>query len=321
MAPPRVSVIIPAYRAERTLPATLAALDRQTVPRAHFEVIVVDDGSPDRTPELAEKAGARVLRQANAGPAAARNRGAREAAGEVLVFTDSDCEPEADFLERLLAPLADPAVAATKGAYFSRQREVVARFVQVEYEEKYDRMAALQAREGGIDFVDTYALAVRRADFEAAGGFDAAFPSASVEDQEFGFRLAAAGRRMRFVPEARVWHTHAASLAGYARKKWKIGYWKVAVLRRHPGKAVRDSHTPQSLKLQMLLAPLPPLFLLATLPFVARALRRDPLVALAAPFLLYVRAVALGLGLAWGLATGVRLPESAPEPAAEQVAP
>src|SRR4051794_40851687 len=121
------SVIIPAYRATRTLPATLAALDRQTLPRARFEVIVVDDGSPDETGALAERAGARVLRQPNSGPAAARNRGAREAAGPILVFTDSDCEPEPDFLERLLGPFADPRVAATKGAYFSRQHEVVAR--------------------------------------------------------------------------------------------------------------------------------------------------------------------------------------------------
>jgi GT2 family glycosyltransferase len=336
------SVIVPAYRAERTLPALLAALERQTIGRGAFELIVVDDGSPDATAEVAGRAGAKVLRQRNRGPAAARNAGARAAETEILVFTDADCEPAPDFLERLTAPLlADPRLVATKGAYRSRQPEIVARFVQIEYEEKYARMAALQAVHGGIDFIDTYAAAFRRDAFLAAGGFDETFPDASVEDQELSFRLAAVGALMRFVPEARVFHLHAASVGAYARKKWKIGWWKVAVLRRHPGKAFRDSHTPQSLKLQMLLVPLPPLFLLATIPFVLRALRpdgragatgsredasggaagerrrgrRDAAVALAAPALLFVRAVALALGLVSGWAQGARLPAAAPAPA------
>lgn len=310
--PLRCSVIVPAYRAERTLPALFAALARQTLPRVDFETIVIDDGSPDATAAVAERAGARVLRQANRGPAAARNAGARAAAADLLVFTDADCEPEKDFLERLLAPFQDPRVVAAKGAYYSRQRELVARFVQIEYEEKYDRMAARQAADGGIDFVDTYAAAFRREAFLEAGGFDEAFPQASVEDQELSFRLARAGKHMRFVPEARVWHLHAATLRDYARKKRKIARWKVAVLRRHPGKALRDSHTPQSLKLQMALALVPPLFLLATLPFFLRALRRDAAVAAAAPALLYVRAVALALGLLEGIARGTRLREPAP---------
>ncbi len=304
----RASVIVPAYCAERTLLATLAAFERQTLPREAFEVIVVDDGSPDNTAEVARRAGARTIVQARAGAAAARNRGARAATGDVLVFTDADCEPAPDFLERLLAPLdADPGLAATKGAYLTRQRELVARFVQLEYEERYARTARVQARAGGIDFVDTYAAAFRREVFFEAGGFDERLPV--DEDQEFSFRLAAMGRRMRFVPEARVWHLHAATLAAYARKKRRIGYWKAAVLRRHPSKAVSDSHTPQSLKLQLALVPLPPLFLLAALPFVARALLRgDWAVAAAAPFLLWVRAAALALGLAQGWLAGVRLP-------------
>lgn len=304
-------MVVPAYLAEQSLPGLLAALRRQTLPPDRVETIVVDDGSPDATGAVAEREGVRVLRQRHLGPAAARNGGARAARGEILVFTDADCEPAPDCLEQLLGPFADPQVVATKGAYATRQRELVARLVQLEYEEKYARMARWQAARGGIDFVDTYAAAFRRAEFLAAGGFDESFPGPSVEDQELAFRLWAAGARMRFVPEARVWHRHAATLAAYARKKWRIGYWKVAVLRRHPGKALRDAHTPQLLKLQLALAPLPPLFLLAAVPFVLRCLRRDPAAALLAPVFLYVRALALGLGVAAGVTAGVRLPAPA----------
>ncbi|MBI2467113.1 MAG: glycosyltransferase [Candidatus Rokubacteria bacterium] len=215
-------------------------------------------------------------------------------------------------MERLVAPLlADAAAAGAKGAYLSRQPELVARFVQLEYEERYARMARWQAAVGGIDFVDTYAAAFRRVEFLAAGGFEESLRIDS--DQEFSFRLAAAGRRLVFTPAARVVHQgHAASLAAYARKKYAIGYWKAAVLRRHPTKALRDSHTPQLLKPQLALAPLPPLFLLPTLPFVVRALPRDLAVALAAPVLLWVRALALGLGLAVGFVRGARLPATPP---------
>src|SRR5689334_9252898 len=98
----RASVVIPARNAARTLPATLAALRGQTYPADRLEVIVVDDGSADATGEVAAAGGARVLRQAPAGPAAARNRGAAAATGEIILFTDADCTPAPTWVERML---------------------------------------------------------------------------------------------------------------------------------------------------------------------------------------------------------------------------
>jgi GT2 family glycosyltransferase len=241
-----------------------------------------------------------------------------QACGEIVLFTDADCEPLPDWIERLAAALDDAAVGV-KGAYLTRQRALVARFVQLEYEDKYDRMA----KEPEIDFVDTYAAGYRRDVFLALGGFETAFPVASVEDQEFSFRLARQGYRMVFIPEARVYHLgHARGIWAYCRKKFRIGYWKVMVHRRHPDKLWRDSHTPQVLKAQILLSGLaalclvaglawPPLwwaagalallFLLTTVPFVGKAWGKDVPVALVSPGLLLLRALALGSGFAVGL--------------------
>ncbi len=85
-----ISVIIPAYNRADLIGATLESLLRQTLP-AH-EILVVDDGSTDGTAEVAESYGGaiRVIRQENAGPAAARNRGFRESSGEFIHFFDSD---------------------------------------------------------------------------------------------------------------------------------------------------------------------------------------------------------------------------------------
>lgn len=322
---PRISVIVPAYQAEATIDRCLKALACQTVDREIYEILLVDDGSTDRTRSLAEgHRGIHVLSQSHAGPAVARNLGIQQARGEIILFTDADCEPVADWIEQMSAPFQDEEIVGAKGAYLTRQLELVARFVQVEYEEKYDWMA----REQYIDFIDTYAAGYRRNILLEYSGFDPVFPSASVEDQEFSFRLARQGYKMVFVSKARVYHWgHAQNLGIYLKRKFRIGYWKSLIARRYPDKLARDTHTPDTLKLQVFfvglglvflpVSPLSPIFLwgslasglaflISTLPFVVRAWRQDRPVALVAPGLLFGRALALGAGFAVGVMGNLR---------------
>jgi hypothetical protein len=126
---------------------------------------------------------------------------------------------------------------------------------------------------------------------------------------------------MVFNPEAVVYHQHPETLGAYFRRKFNIGYWKLKVLQSYPEKAVRDSHTPQTLKAQMALvmtllvvAPLSVwrswflcptsigvvFFSVSVIPFSLRALCKDPMVGLMSPFLLFVRGLALGLGMIKG---------------------
>ncbi len=310
----RVSVIVPAFNAAQTLAPCLAALLAQSYPREEYEIIVVDDGSTDATADIAARLqSVRLIRAEHRGAAAARNCGARSARGDLLLFTDADCEPTTQWIETLCAALADPHVVGAKGTYRTRQRERVARFVQIEYEEKYARMRRAKM----IDFIDTYSAAYRRDVFLVNNGFDESFPTASVEDQEFSFRLAEKGHAMVFAPDAVVYHRHAATLAAYARRKFRIGYWKVRVHRRHPGKMLRDAHTPATLKIQMglflvivavalvaLFAPaawwlvgaLVLTFIASAIPLIVFIARRDAAVTLIAPLLILLRAAALGAG-------------------------
>ncbi len=321
-----LSVVVPAYNAATTIGDCVAALCGQDFDQP-FEVIVVDDGSDDETAAIAARAGARVITTPRGRPAAARNVGLRAARGDIVCFTDADCAPHRDWLRHIVAPLAAADVVGSKGIYATRQRALVARFVQLEYEDKYDYLR----REPVIDFIDTYSCAYRRDVVLAHGGFDERFHYA--EDQELSFRLAARGCRMVFCESAVVDHRHSATLRAYLRKKLTIGYWKAQVMRRFSGRPVRDSHTPPVMKVQLLLAAwlmanvaaglavlvlgvgrwggvawwaLAPaalaalLFLLTTLRFVRKAWHRDRAVALAAPGLLFGRAVALGVGYARG---------------------
>lgn len=316
----RVSVVVPAHNAAPTLSSCLEALVRQDIEEP-FEIIMVDDGSTDSTAAVAANYAHRVhlLSQSQLGAAAARNAGIRAATGDIVLFTDADCEPVPGWAATLINAIREGADGA-KGTYRTRQKSVTARFVQAEYESKYRRMSHKRGGKG-IDFIDTYSAAYSRNCLIEVGGFNEQM--LADEDQELSFRLAERGYTLRFVPNAVVYHFHAASPQAYVRKKFSIGYWKVKTVAMHPRRIVRDSHTPQSIKVQILLlaAGLASIFLarfsslarkasalcalgfLATAaPFAARVACRDPVVALVTPFMMLLRA----LGLFCGTLAGAR---------------
>ncbi len=322
------SIIIPTFNGSRRIGYCLDALMEQMAGR-DIEVLVVDDGSTDNTAAVvAGYASVRLISQPNAGPATARNRGAMEAQGEILLFTDDDCVPMPDWLDAMLAPFKDPEVVGAKGVYRTRQRRLTARFVQVEYEDKYHLMAGLPE----IDFIDTYSAAFRRERFLEMTGYDTSFPVACAEDIELSYRMSARGWKMKFAPAAVVYHTHPDTLSSYLRKKYKFAFWRVLAVRKNPAKGVKDSHTPQMMKLQLLFAPALALavavdltvrprvpvtalvlvaFLVSTLPFALRAMAKDPAVGLLSPFLLAARACAQVAGVTAGVLHAARQPAEA----------
>ena len=136
-----VSIIIPTFNGARRIGNCLDALQDQAAAR-NAEILVVDDGSTDSIAEVIRRySQVRLITQTNAGPAAARNRGAAEARGSIILFTDDDCVPTADWLDEMLEPFSDPEIVGAKGVYRTRQKSVAARFVQIEYEDRYNRMA------------------------------------------------------------------------------------------------------------------------------------------------------------------------------------
>jgi len=312
------SIIIPTFNGANRIGRCLDSLCGQTAGR-QVEIIVVDDGSNDNIADVVGHfAGVRLIRQANAGPAAARNHGAREAADDLILFTDDDCEPAPGWLDAMLEPFGDPQVVGVKGAYRTRQRPLMARFVQAEYEDRYRFMAHLS----NIDFIDTYSAAFRRERFLEMGGYDTEFPVACAEDVELSYRMSAKGWQMRFAPKAIVYHQHPDSLGRYLKKKFKFAFWRVLAVRKNPSKAVKDSHTPQLMKLQLIFGPvavacfgldlhLRPvipmtaiavgLFLVSTIPFTLRSALRDPAVGVISPMVLAARSFSQLCGVLAGV--------------------
>jgi lipopolysaccharide/colanic/teichoic acid biosynthesis glycosyltransferase/glycosyltransferase involved in cell wall biosynthesis len=312
-----ISVIIPAKDAAETLETCLVAVFAQEGISSDFEVILVDDGSGDATADIAKPFDLCLIRQEHAGPGAARNAGVAASKGDILAFTDADCAPSPDWLARLTEPFSDPQVMGVKGVYRTHQTGLMPRFVQQEYEFKYQRLA----KQTTIDFIDTYSAAYRRQIFLDNGGFDPALPAG--QDAELSFRLARKGYKLIFVPQAFVYHRHGADIWTYMRRKFRYGYWRYFMTRWLPEKALSNSHTPPTMYWQILLLgvmsgillPLSlfwPVFLwliliamlaffASALPFLKYIFNQDRSVLRSAPIMLLARAGAIGMGVAYGL--------------------
>ncbi|MFC2075718.1 sugar transferase [candidate division KSB1 bacterium] len=266
---PKVSIVVPVFNGDHTIGTCLDSLKNQTYSRNSYEIIVVDDGSTDKTDKvLGTYETVKVVSQHNQGPSAARNRGFREAVGDIILFIDADCEARPDWIEKMVEPLlSENGVVGSKGAYRTKQTNLMAQFVQTEYELKYNRLARFDF----IDFVDTYSAGFNRSVVLKEGGFDPKFTEASAEDAELAYRLSNLGFKFKFIRDAEVYHRHPEKAADYLSRKFKYAFWRILAVAKHPNKIFRDTYTSNNLKMQMILTPLIWLSLLAT-PFFGGAL-------------------------------------------------
>lgn len=212
----RWSVVVPTYDRPERLRACLAALVATDLPAGSVEVVVVDDGGArPAAPVVAELADGPVLlrvhRQDNAGPATARNTGARLARAPRLAFTDDDCAPTPGWLlglDRALSASPDALVGgrtvnALTGDGWAEATQLVTDHV-------------VETTPGG--FLPSCNLGVLRWEFLARGGFDEHYPAAAGEDRALCDTWRAAGGAVRLVPDAVVHHAHSLDLRGFWRQ-------------------------------------------------------------------------------------------------------
>ncbi|MBV9271638.1 MAG: glycosyltransferase [Candidatus Eremiobacteraeota bacterium] len=229
-----VSVVVPVYNGAATIEACLQALRGQSLSEP-YEVIVVDDGSTDATPELVQRvAGVRWIRQRNAGAPAARNRGVAEARGEWIAFTDADCIPSRTWLARLVAaarktPDAIGAAGRTTG---HNSVTPAARFV--------DLMGGLDPEQSlahpTFPWAPSANLMYRRAYLDAAGGYDTRYATFDACDLHTRLRSMFAGE-FYYEPSALVLHRHRASWKAYWRQQFSYGIGYAQFMLRHRGVA------------------------------------------------------------------------------------
>jgi GT2 family glycosyltransferase len=195
---------MPAYNAAATLRDCLVPLVAMQQRGEIAEIVVVDDGSTDATPDIAAEMGARVLASGGRlGPGGARNVAAREVRGDVLWFVDADVVVHDDAARVLSESLAMPAVVAVFGSYDDRPPapNFLSQYKNLVHHHYHQRAA------GAAKTFWAGCGAIRKADFLAAGGFDLdRYPRPSIEDIELGMRLCDLGGTI--VLEPRLLGTH-----------------------------------------------------------------------------------------------------------------
>ncbi len=215
---PVLSVIIPVYNGEATLPRLLQSLKDLDYPSERVEVFLVDNNSTDRTADLIRESGFTYLMETGVQSSyAARNRGIAAACGDILAFTDADCWVDPAWLKQAVRCMEDKQadIVAGEARWMitdpANIYEVYSRY-QFERQEEF-------VQDG---FCMTANVLMRRRVFEKMGQFDARMVSSG--DKVFTQRAREAGFRLVYCPDSKVYHSARKSLAAMRRKWRRLGF-------------------------------------------------------------------------------------------------
>jgi GT2 family glycosyltransferase len=224
LSTPSFSIIIPTYNRPRELQLCLNAIAQIDYPRDRFEVVVVDDGSPNTLDSVVDpfrhRLNVQLIRQKNSGPASARNTGAKHARGEFLAFTDDDCAPTPMWLQAMAnaltytpdALVGGHIINALEKNIFSNASQQLVSYLYNYYNAKHD---------GGFFCSNNFAVAAAR--FVAMGGFSTDYPRAAGEDRDFCDRWLEHGYPMVYTEQAVIYHFHRLTLQKFWRQHMNYG--------------------------------------------------------------------------------------------------
>ena len=220
---PEVSVVVPVRNGERTIEACVTSILGGDHPATRREVVVVDNGSTDRTAEIVRRLPVRYVHEPVRGRSHARNRGIAASAAPIVAFTDADCVVSDGWLRELVAAFDDDDVSAVAGEVLAdppctpSQRYMAAR------KPRWQHAALTSPRPYAV----TANVAFRRDVLGRIGGFDPQFPTG--EDQDISWRLLQAGLLLRYAPAAVVFHRHRAGAWDFFTQQlgWAHGSWRL----------------------------------------------------------------------------------------------
>jgi len=221
-----LSVIVPVYNAEKTLPRLLDSLLNQT--QKDYEIIIVDDCSTDRSSEIVQSYCCNLIKlEENRGPAYCRNLGAQKARGDILIFTDSDCRVDSNWLENIHKQFSQNEADAVMG-----------RLVILPSTFLGDCISALGFPAGGAigfdkiwkvdkkgftDSLSSCNFAVRKDIFWKVGGFDETFPYPGGEDSLLAYNLRRSSYSIKYCSDILAYHEARDSMSGFMKWQFRRG--------------------------------------------------------------------------------------------------
>ena len=231
---PYVSIVVPVLNNEKNIGRCVQSLLELDYPS--YEVIVVDNGSTDKTWEIVSKFSVKLTRENGRGPYAARNKGIELAEGELVFFMDSDCIAREDLLKNLVRNLTDESIGGVGG-----QLQTYEPVTLTEQFEDFAGILVINLPKGLIKWeknkflsgaIYTANALFRKKALIRVNGFDADFLSGG--DFNLCWQLQRAGYRLTFDPEAIVRHVHRTSLRRLIKQFFKYGVEQPRLLKKQP---------------------------------------------------------------------------------------
>ena len=255
---PRVSVVIPVYNEERRIGRCIESVENQDYPIECIEFIVVDDGSLDRSADIAREHGAKVLRQENRGRGAARNRGVDEASAEIIAFIDADDIVEKSWLKEAIPLLDDERTAAVGCSYYLLNKKN--EFVKFSAMQGPFRRRHCTER---TDSLSTSGCLYKKSVLKEVGGFD---PRMNYgEDMELSSRITNQGYSLHFINKPLIGVEFTDNLREYLSQQINRVAHSVILYLRPKGMKVAGGSTGPADYTQGLL----PIAFLISVPFLA----------------------------------------------------
>ncbi|HWW02827.1 MAG TPA: glycosyltransferase [Candidatus Acidoferrum sp.] len=227
---PKVSVVVASFNGDRTLKGCLDSLEVLNYP--NYEIILVDDGSSDSTPQIASQhPKVRYFRhEANLGLSVARNTGIAAANGELVAFTDADCRADEDWLYYLVGDLLNGEFAGIGGPnLLPPEDSAVAAAVMV----SPGGPAHVMLTDRQAEHIPGCNMAFFKWALDELGGFDPIFRQAG-DDVDLCWRLQQAGYKIGFSPAGFVWHYRRSTVGAYLRQQHGYGEAEALLVRKHP---------------------------------------------------------------------------------------
>lgn len=243
---PPVSIVVAVYNMQDTIGKCIESLLEADYPEK--EIIIVNDGSTDRTEEIVKQYLVTLINQKKQGASAARNNGLKNAKNEIVAYTDSDCEVSRDWARNIVKHFEDPSVGAVTGKTIFRTDTTCTSYVRsLDIEERNARRKKYTSLANGPN------SAFRRSLLSGIGGFNPRWYHA--EDTEVSYRVWEEGYKIVYEPNAVVYHVPENDWKDFLRKRYRDAKAFTRMFYFHPKKAfVEDDFVTLNMKLQ------PPLF-------------------------------------------------------------
>ncbi len=234
---PQVSIIVPVYNGSSTISKCIEGCLSQKY-LGDIEIIIVDDGSTDKSAEIIKSYPVNYLYEANQGPAVARNHGWRQATGKIICFTDADCIPDPNWVNSLVEQFTTTNIAGVGGTYgIANPDSLLAQCIHEEIIARHSLMSK------HVNYLGSFNVAYRRTVLNQVGGFDESYRNASGEDNDLSYRIHKAGFDLLLEHSAVVLHHHPSSLLPYLRAQLKHGIWRVKLYQNHKDMMTGDGYS------------------------------------------------------------------------------